>query len=70
MRYATLWRLRKAAGMLRAGRTSIAEIAAHVGYDSEASFNKAFKRSMGMAPGMYRRASRAPDMAEGAPSRA
>jgi AraC-like DNA-binding protein len=64
MRYLTLWRLRKAAGMLRAGRASIAEVAAHVGYDSEASFNKAFKRSMGVAPGVYRRASRGSDDAE------
>ncbi|MEP7122548.1 MAG: AraC family transcriptional regulator [Byssovorax sp.] len=63
MRYLTRWRLQKAAGMLRAGEAGIAEVAAHVGYDSEASFNKAFKRSIGVAPGSYRRTSRAPEAA-------
>jgi AraC-like DNA-binding protein len=53
--YLTRWRLRKAAGMLRMGTAGIAEIAAHVGYDSEASFSKAFKRSIGVSPGAFRR---------------
>ncbi len=53
--YLTRWRLRKAAGMLRMGTAGIAEIAAHVGYDSEASFSKAFKRGIGVSPGAFRR---------------
>ncbi len=53
--YLSRWRLRKAASMLRAGKAGIAEIAANVGYDSEASFSKAFKRSLGVTPGAFRR---------------
>jgi AraC-like DNA-binding protein len=58
MQYLTRWRLQKAAGMLRAGAQAIAQVAADVGYESEAAFNKAFKRSVGVAPGAYRRAAR------------
>jgi len=32
----------------------IAQVAAKVGYDSEAAFNKAFKREMGMPPALWR----------------
>ena len=53
--YLSRWRLRKAASMLRAGNAGIAEIAANVGYDSEAAFSKAFKRSIGITPGAFRR---------------
>ena len=37
-------------------RTSrgVAEIAAEVGYESEAAFNRAFKREFGLPPGRYR----------------
>ena len=31
------------------------KIAASVGYDSEAAFNRAFKRAYGCAPGLWRR---------------
>lgn len=53
--YLSRWRLRKAASMLRAGNAGIAEIAGRVGYDSEAAFSKAFKRSLGITPGAFRR---------------
>ncbi len=53
--YLIRWRLRKAATMLRASTAGIAEIAANVGYDSEAAFSKAFKRSIGVTPGAFRR---------------
>ena len=33
----------------------IAQIAAEVGYDSEAAFNRAFKKCMGIPPGAWRR---------------
>jgi AraC-like DNA-binding protein len=56
--YLTRWRLRKAAGMLRGGSAGIAEVASRVGYESEASFNRAFKRWIGRAPGAYRREAR------------
>ncbi|KIA79882.1 hypothetical protein BI343_05990 [Chromobacterium amazonense] len=34
----------------------LAEVAARVGYDSDAAFQRAFKRLTGMPPGEYRRA--------------
>ena len=64
MRYLTRWRLNKAASLMRVGDASVAEAAAAVGYDSEASFSKAFKRHTGTAPGAYRDGYRLP--AEGA----
>jgi AraC-like DNA-binding protein len=55
MEYVTRWRLQKAASLLRAGELALAEVAARVGYQSDAAFNKAFKRLMGVTPGAYRR---------------
>jgi AraC-like DNA-binding protein len=57
--YVTRWRMQKAAGMLREGKQTLAEVASQVGYDSEAAFSKAFKRAVGSAPGAYRRGLRA-----------
>ncbi|MGH7454106.1 MAG: helix-turn-helix domain-containing protein [bacterium] len=34
---------------------TITEVATRVGYESEASFSKAYKREMGVAPGAYLR---------------
>jgi AraC-like DNA-binding protein len=55
MQYLIRWRLEKAAGMLRGGEVGLDQVAARVGYDSAAAFNKAFKRSMGVTPGAYRK---------------
>jgi AraC-like DNA-binding protein len=63
MQYLTRWRLQKAAGLLRGGGQGIAEVASRVGYESDAAFNKAFKRSMGVTPGAYRRSLRRPSAA-------
>jgi AraC-like DNA-binding protein len=52
--YVTGWRIQLAADRLRNGRDSISGIAADVGYESEASFNRAFKRVTGMTPGRWR----------------
>jgi AraC-like DNA-binding protein len=60
--YVTRWRMQKAASMLRDGKQTLAEVAAGVGYDSEAAFSKAFKRAVGSAPGAYRRSLRAPGL--------
>jgi transcriptional regulator GlxA family with amidase domain len=38
----------------RPASIGIAQIAAKVGYDSEASFNKAFKREKGLPPALWR----------------
>lgn len=51
--YVTQWRMLKAATLLRSG-TPITDVAGRVGYESEASFSKAFKRTMGLPPGKYR----------------
>jgi AraC-like DNA-binding protein len=60
MRYLTRWRLHKAIELMRTGEPSIAEVAARVGYDSESAFHKAFKRTLGVAPGAHRRDAQRP----------
>jgi AraC-like DNA-binding protein len=54
MTYLTRWRLQLAARSLEGTPRSVAEIAAAVGYESEAAFNRAFKREFGQPPGRYR----------------
>ena len=49
--------------MDRRGPDHIAAIAANVGYQSEAAFNRAFKKYVGVPPGEWRRA-RTPARAE------
>lgn len=55
LEYLARWRMTKAAQFLRESELSLGEVAAAVGYQSEASFNRAFKRWGGSAPGAYRR---------------
>jgi AraC-like DNA-binding protein len=55
MTYLTRWRLQLAARSLEKTSHGIAEIAANVGYESEAAFNRAFKRQFGWPPARYRR---------------
>src|SRR5262245_48043975 len=54
MTYLTRWRLQLAARSLERTSRGVAEIAADVGYESEAAFNRAFKRQFGEPPGRYR----------------
>jgi AraC-like DNA-binding protein len=54
MAYLTRWRLELAARWLERTSRGVAEIAADVGYESEAAFNRAFKREFGRPPGRYR----------------
>jgi AraC-like DNA-binding protein len=54
MTYLTRWRLQMAARSLERTPRGVAEIAADVGYESEAAFNRAFKREFGEPPGRYR----------------
>lgn len=58
MAYLTRWRLRVGAHVLATSSRSAAEIAHEVGYESEASFNRAFKREYGLPPMRYRTAHR------------
>jgi AraC-like DNA-binding protein len=54
MAYLTRWRLQLAARSLEKTSKGVAEIAGEIGYESEAAFNRAFKREFGQPPGRYR----------------
>ncbi len=54
MAYLTRWRLQLGAQMLTSTNSSVAQIAAKVGYESEASFNRAFKREFSLPPAKFR----------------
>ena len=55
MAYLTRWRLRLGSRALTTTSRSVAEIASEAGYESEAAFNRAFKREYGLPPARYRR---------------
>lgn len=55
MHYLTQWRMQAAARMLIETHATVASIALDVGYDSEAAFARAFKRSVGRPPATWRR---------------
>lgn len=50
------WRMQVAAQRLRTTPGSLAQIAEAVGYDSEAAFSRAFKKTFGTPPATWRRA--------------
>jgi len=54
MRYLAKQRLRFAAQRLRTSHEPIARIAYDAGYESEAAFNRAFKRELGVPPAAWR----------------
>jgi AraC-like DNA-binding protein len=56
MQYLTRWRLQLAAQLLRSERRGIGAVASDVGYESEAAFNRAFKREFGAPPAAWRKA--------------
>ncbi|MGW1375502.1 AraC family transcriptional regulator [Streptomyces sp. NPDC002446] len=59
MAYLTRWRMTTAARLLRESDAPLTTVAARTGYGSEFAFAKAFKREYGLAPGGYRRQTRA-----------
>lgn len=59
VQYLTRWRMQLAATHLLTGLDSIAVVAEHVGYDSEAAFSRAFKKAVGESPSAWRRRRRA-----------
>ena len=54
MQYLANWRMQLATNYLRNGTESIASVANRVGYDSEAAFSRAFKKSVGSPPSEWR----------------
>lgn len=56
MKYVVLWRMAEARRLLTTTQMSIARIAEHVGYESDAAFRKAFKNTQGETPGEVRKA--------------
>ena len=55
MAYLTRWRMNLAANRLHDDRATVAQVAAEVGYQSEAAFTRAFARTIGQTPGAVRR---------------
>ena len=55
MRYVTSLRIQRARTLLRDERVTVTAVATRVGYRSEVGFAAAFKREVGVPPGVYRR---------------
>lgn len=55
MRYLARWRMNQAASLLRERQQSAGHVAYAVGFNSEAAFNRAFKREFGLPPAAWRR---------------
>jgi AraC-like DNA-binding protein len=55
MQYLGNWRLQLATSMLEQEGASVTRIASYVGYESDAAFNRAFKKRLGVPPGTWRR---------------
>lgn len=56
MQYCARWRMHVAADMLRKERQNACSVAYSVGFNSEAVFNRAFKREFGLPPAAWQRA--------------
>ncbi len=60
MHYLMQWRMQLASQLLaQPGRNKVVAVAQAVGYDSEAAFSRAFRKSAGVAPSAWRRRSAA-----------
>ncbi len=55
MQYLTNWRMQIAANQLLSTTDSVTVVANRVGYDSEAAFSRAFKKTVGTPPSEWRR---------------
>lgn len=58
--YLTRWRLQLAARLLTSTSKSVGEVAGDIGYESEPSFNRAFKREFGLPPARFRSQAKSP----------
>jgi AraC-like DNA-binding protein len=55
MQYLANWRMQLAANLLLSTTDSVATIAERVGYESEAAFSRAFKKTVGTSPSLWRK---------------
>jgi AraC-like DNA-binding protein len=55
IRYLARWRMQLAKQLMREGAQNIQDVATRVGYESEAAFNRAFKRATGSPPAAWRK---------------
>jgi AraC-like DNA-binding protein len=55
MHYVAGWQMQTALTWLKDDDLSLGEVASRLGYDSEAAFSRAFKRIIGVSPGVVRR---------------
>jgi AraC-like DNA-binding protein len=58
MEYLLAWRMALAKSLLRRNRSSIADVAARIGYSSASTFSVAFTRNVGLPPARYAREAR------------
>jgi AraC family transcriptional activator of mtrCDE len=58
MQYLAAWRMHLADDMLKARRSSVAQVAERLGYQTETAFRRAFRRVRGVGPGDVRRRAR------------
>jgi AraC-like DNA-binding protein len=70
MAYLTDWRLELGAEALRSTSRSVQRVALDSGYESEAAFNRAFKRRFSVPPARYRREARSAVATKIPPARA
>ena len=54
MKYLTQWRMNQARHLLKTTQLSVAQIAEQSGYESEAAFRKAYRKTLGEPPGAVR----------------
>ena len=54
IQYLAGWRMHLARDLLRESTLGLGEIAGRVGYESEAAFNRAFRRLVGSPPATWR----------------
>jgi AraC-like DNA-binding protein len=54
--YLTQWRIYAATRLMQQRNVSLSEVSRRVGYESDAAFNRVFKRETGMTPGAFRKA--------------
>lgn len=54
MQYLTFWRMQIAARLLGNGAMKVAAVGREIGYQSEAAFSRAFKRTVGVSPAVWR----------------